>query len=148
MMSPDPRISVCIPAYNAVAYLRAAVRSVLDQTYQDFEIVIVDDASRDGTMDSIRDLSDPRIRRFSNPSNLGGGANWDRAVERSHGRLIKLLCPHCGAEMKVIAFIEDHKVIDNIIDHLKLRFQAERPPPPQVVQQELLMAAEECGEYF
>lgn len=92
MMSPDPRISVCIPAYNAVAYLRAAVRSVLDQTYQDFEIVIVDDASWDGTMDSIRDLSDPRIRRFSNPSNLGGGANWDRAVERSHGRLIKLLC--------------------------------------------------------
>ena len=49
--------------------------------------------------------------------------------------------------MKVIAFIEDHKVIDNIIDHLKLRFQAERPPPPQVVQQELLMAAEESEEY-
>ena len=59
-----------------------------------------------------------------------------------------LLCPHCGAEMKVIAFIEDHKVIDNIIDHLKLRFQAERPPPSQIVQQELLMAAEESGEYF
>jgi len=59
-----------------------------------------------------------------------------------------LLCPQCGAEMKVIAFIENHKVIDKIIDHLKLRFQAERPPPPQVVQQELLMTAEESGEYF
>ncbi len=59
-----------------------------------------------------------------------------------------LLCPHCSAEMKVIAFIEDHKVIDNIIDHLKLRFHAERPPPPQVVQKELLVAAEESGEYF
>ncbi len=59
-----------------------------------------------------------------------------------------LLCPHCGAETKVITFIEDHKVIDNIIDHLKLRFQAERPPPPQVVQQKLLMEAEESGEYF
>ena len=38
-----------------------------------------------------------------------------------------LLCLHCGAETKVIAFIEEHKVIDNIIDNLKLGFQAERP---------------------
>lgn len=59
-----------------------------------------------------------------------------------------LLCPHCGAEMQVIAFIENHKVIDNIIDYLKLRFQPERPPPPQVAQQKLLMTAEEREEYF
>jgi len=50
--------------------------------------------------------------------------------------------------MKVISFIKDHKVIDKIIDHLKLSFMAERPPPPHVLQQELLMAAEERGEYF
>ena len=50
--------------------------------------------------------------------------------------------------MSIIAFIEDHKVIDKIIDHLKLSFMAERPPPPHNVQQELLIAAEERGEYF
>ncbi|MFP4083154.1 MAG: acid--CoA ligase [Candidatus Aminicenantes bacterium] len=50
--------------------------------------------------------------------------------------------------MKVTSFIEDHKVIDKIIAHLKLTFMAERPPPSQVVQQQLLMAAEEMGEYF
>jgi hypothetical protein len=59
-----------------------------------------------------------------------------------------LLCPACGGQMSIIAFIEDHKVIDKIIDHLKLSFMAERPPPPQFVQKELLMAAEERGEYF
>jgi len=59
-----------------------------------------------------------------------------------------LLCPSCGGQMSIISFIEDHKVIDKIIDHLKLTFMAERPPPFQVVQQELLMAAEERGEYF
>jgi len=59
-----------------------------------------------------------------------------------------LLCPSCGGQMRVIAFIEDHKVIDKIIRHLKLIFTAERPPPPQVIQQELLMAAEEREEYF
>ena len=59
-----------------------------------------------------------------------------------------LICPRCGGEMKVISFIEDHKVIDRIIRHLKLTFHAERPPPPRLVQQELLMVAEEKGEYF
>lgn len=59
-----------------------------------------------------------------------------------------LLCPQCGGEMKVISFIEDHKVIDKIITHLKLTFMAERPPPPHHVQQELNMAAEERGKYF
>lgn len=58
-----------------------------------------------------------------------------------------LLCPACGGKMLIIAFIEDHKVIDKIIDHLKLTFMAERPPP-QSVQQELLMAAEESGGVF
>jgi len=50
--------------------------------------------------------------------------------------------------MKVISFIEDHKVIDKIIAHLKLTFHAERPPPSQIAQKELQMAAEERGEYF
>ncbi|MBA7639484.1 hypothetical protein ES703_47142 [subsurface metagenome] len=59
-----------------------------------------------------------------------------------------LLCPRCGGEMRIIAFIEDHKVIDRIIRHLKLTFETERPPPPQILQQELLMAAEERREYF
>jgi len=59
-----------------------------------------------------------------------------------------LLCPRCGWQMSIIAFIEEHKVIDKIINHLKLTFHAERPPPPQVVQQELMMAAEEGEKYF
>ncbi len=45
-------------------------------------------------------------------------------------------------------FITDYPVVDRIIRHLKLSFQAERPPPPQIAQQELLMAAEESEEYF
>jgi len=58
-----------------------------------------------------------------------------------------LLCPQCGAEMKVISFIEDPKVIDRIIRHLKLTFEAERPPPPQA-QPQLAMAAEERAQYL
>ena len=59
-----------------------------------------------------------------------------------------LRCPSCGGKMSIISFIEEHKVIDRIIGHLEMTFEAERPPPLQSVQQELLMATEESGEYF
>jgi len=49
--------------------------------------------------------------------------------------------------MRIISFIEEPKAIDRIIGHLKLTFEAERPPPPQIVQQESLIAAVH-GEYF
>ena len=59
-----------------------------------------------------------------------------------------LCCPACGGQMRIISFIEEPKIIDRIIAHLELTFEAERPPPPRVLQQELLMAAERHEEYF
>jgi len=58
-----------------------------------------------------------------------------------------MVCPQCGGQMKVIAFLTDCAVVDRIIDHLKLTFVAERPPPPRVAFQEYLMAAEASTEY-
>ncbi|MGB9004693.1 MAG: hypothetical protein WCB96_03115 [Candidatus Aminicenantales bacterium] len=48
-------------------------------------------------------------------------------------------CPRRSGAMKVIAFITEHPVVDRIIDHLKLRFAAKRPPPPQAAFQEYLL---------
>jgi hypothetical protein len=59
-----------------------------------------------------------------------------------------MICPQCGATMKVIAFLADYAVVDRIIDHLKLTFVADKPPPPQIAYQELLMPAESSAEYF
>jgi len=56
-----------------------------------------------------------------------------------------LICPQCGGTMRIVLFIEDHKVIDKIIKHLNLTFKAVRPPPPQ---SQLSMAAEEPSEYI
>jgi len=72
---------------------------------------------------------------------------WAEMIRKVY-EIDPLLCLKCGGQMRIISFIEEHKVIDRIIRHLKLTFHAERPPPPQVVQQELLMATEESGEYF
>jgi hypothetical protein len=58
-----------------------------------------------------------------------------------------ILCPQCGGVMKVVAFITDYAAVDRIIDHLKLRFEVEKPPPSHVFQQVALMAAERRGDY-
>jgi len=58
-----------------------------------------------------------------------------------------LICPRCGGQMKVIAFLTDYAVVDRIINHLNLTFVAERPPPPQFAYQEVLIAAEAPAEY-
>ena len=55
------RISVVIPSYNHEKFIAEAIQSVLDQTYQDFEIIIVDDGSTDGSIEQIRTFSDTRI---------------------------------------------------------------------------------------
>jgi hypothetical protein len=59
-----------------------------------------------------------------------------------------MLCPKCGGQMKVIAFITDYQAVDRIIEHLKLRFVAEKPPPSRVFEQVALMAAEAGAEFF
>jgi len=59
-----------------------------------------------------------------------------------------MLCPKCGGRMKVVAFITEYAVVDRIIDHLKLRFAAAKPPPSHVFEQVALPEAEESGEYF
>ena len=72
---------------------------------------------------------------------------WAGMIRKVH-EVDPLCCPACGGQMKMISFIEEPKAIDRIIRHLKLSFQAERPPLCHVAQQELLMAAEEQVEYF
>jgi hypothetical protein len=56
--------------------------------------------------------------------------------------------PKCGGAIKVVAFITDYIAVDRIIDHLKFRFIAEKPPPSQAAFQETLMAADPVVNYF
>lgn len=59
-----------------------------------------------------------------------------------------LVYPKCQGQMRIIAFITDYAVLDRIINHLKLRFVAERPPPPHVVSQEFSYDSEAPADYF
>lgn len=83
-----PRVSVLLPSYNAEPYVAAAVESVRAQTFGDWEIVAVDDASGDGTLAVLRSFDDPRVRIERNDRNLGMTANWNRCLALASGEIV------------------------------------------------------------
>jgi glycosyltransferase involved in cell wall biosynthesis len=90
-VSSLPHVSVCIPVYRSEPWIGSALESVLAQTYENFEIVVVDNQSPDRTTDVVRSFDDERIRLFVNPANLGPIVNHNRAVELARAPLIKIL---------------------------------------------------------
>ncbi|MHA6616477.1 glycosyltransferase family 2 protein [Pseudonocardia sp. DLS-67] len=91
-MLPNPSVSVCIPVYNGEQFLAETIRSVLDQTYRDFELVILDNASTDRSGDIAASFDDPRIRIERNLDTLPQGENWNRVVELARGPIVKVVC--------------------------------------------------------
>lgn len=88
-MSINPLVSIFIPAYNAEIFVRHAIDSVLSQTYSNFELIIIDDASTDDTgtiIDSYRDC--PQVRIYHNSTNLGVARNWNLGVTLCRGDFI------------------------------------------------------------
>lgn len=87
-----PEVSVCVPAYQAERYLAETLRSVFAQTFRDFELVVVDNASTDRTAEILRRFDDPRLRVVRNSTVLPLAENWNRAIEVSTAPLVKVLC--------------------------------------------------------
>ena len=83
-----PAISVLLPAFNAAPVLCASVQSVLDQTFGDFELLIVNDGSTDETAAILREIRDPRVRVLTNPTNRGLTRSLNRALAEARGEFI------------------------------------------------------------
>lgn len=86
----SPLFSVIIPVYNRADALGDAIRSVLAQSEQDFEIVVVDDGSRDDPRRAVEAFGDPRIRFFAQ-ANRGGGAARNAGIDLAQGRFVAFL---------------------------------------------------------
>lgn len=84
-------VTVGIPSYNCAAFVAEAIASALSQDVDGLEVLVVDDASTDGTMEVIAGFDDPRLRVLRNDSNIGPGRNWNRVVAESRGRYIKVM---------------------------------------------------------
>jgi teichuronic acid biosynthesis glycosyltransferase TuaG len=86
-------VSVITPAYNSEKYIRECIESVINQTYQNWEMIIVNDRSKDNTQTIVEDYSrrDSRIKLFNQDTNQGAAAARNKAIEMSKGRFIAFL---------------------------------------------------------
>jgi hypothetical protein len=92
-------------------------------------------------------LSPFLLRMAEEEEKRGPSKGWAEMIRKVY-EVDPMTCPKCGGVMKVVAFITDYPAVDRIIDHLKLRFVAEKPPPSHVFEQVPLTAAEEQAEYI
>lgn len=90
-MRSQPIVSICIPSYNSEEFIAKTLESVLNQSLTDFEVVIVDDRSTDGTVSIIRRFTDSRIKLIQNEQNLGLAGNWNKVLSCARGDYVKLL---------------------------------------------------------
>jgi len=90
-MSREPLVSIIIPTYNRAKFLPRAVNSVLNQTFKDFELIIVDDASTDNTKDIIQGFKDPHIRYIKHNDNRGIAGARNTGIKTSKGEYIAFL---------------------------------------------------------
>lgn len=85
------KVSVIMPNFNGEKFLRESIDSVLSQSYQNLELLFVDDCSTDGSLDAVKSFSDDRIRIFSTEVNGGAAKSRNLAIENATGKWIAFL---------------------------------------------------------
>lgn len=120
-----PEVSVIIPAYNTEKYLAKAIESVLQQTLNDLEVIVVDDGSTDGTAAVAKSFTDTRVKVLVNHENLGAAAARNRAISEAIGKWIALLdsddwyAPERLEKLLEIAYLENADIIADDIYLIK-----------------------------
>lgn len=136
-----PAVTVVLPVFNRVQVVARAVDSVLDQSFEDFELIVVDDGSSDGTAELVAGLLDPRIRLISMPQNRGACAARNRGIEAARGEVVCLLDSDDVYRPEKLAVVWDQfaqspelgLLVDSFLCHKaiasKRRTKAKRNPP-------------------
>lgn len=89
--NPEDLVSICIPVFNGEKTIRKTIDSIINQTYKNMEIIIVDNCSTDSTVDIVQEFKDSRIRLILNDIHLPCGEyNWNRCFQYVHGEYIAL----------------------------------------------------------
>jgi glycosyltransferase involved in cell wall biosynthesis len=111
----NPLLSIAIPTFNCAHFLPEAVASIMRQGLDNFEIVIVDNASEDDTEEIVRSFQNQHVRYFRNSSNLGSHENGNRCLANSRGRYVKFLCADDvlldGVLKKQLSILETHPAV-------------------------------------
>ncbi|MGF1460967.1 MAG: glycosyltransferase family 2 protein [Leptolyngbyaceae cyanobacterium] len=132
-----PEISVIIPAHNTEKYIKRAIDSVLAQTYTNFEIVVVDDASTDNTVQILESILDPRLRFFCRSQNGGAGAARNRALSEATGNWIAVLDSddwYAPERLERLLKLAQEREADMVADDLYIIEEGESVPRATMVQ--------------
>lgn len=141
-----PAIAVVMPAYNRAARIGKAIESVLAQDFSDFELIVVDDGSTDGTAVAVESYRDSRIRLLRQPENHGGNAARNRGIEAAVAPLISFLdsddafLPHKLGF--VVRYFEANRNIDVLLDSFALIHPGQKRPDAKRVNPVLRSSAE------
>lgn len=84
----DVKVSIIMPVYNMVEYAKEAIKSILDQSFRDFELIIIDDASTDSLISVVRSSTDDRIIFLQNSVNIGNYPSRNRGIQIARGKYI------------------------------------------------------------
>lgn len=110
------KLSIVVPMYNSEKYLGDALKSLLEQTFRDFELILIDDKSTDATVSIAKSYDDPRIKLYLNEVNFGAGATRNRGIDYAKGEYIAfadsddIMFPERLA--KQVAFLDAHPDVD------------------------------------
>lgn len=115
-MQDSPLVSVVMPTYNDGLYLSEAIVSVLNQTYRNFEFIIVDDGSTDNTEQVADAYTDSRIRYLKNERNRGNTFTRNRGMAEARGEYVAIMdsddIMHPERLYRQISYLQEHKEID------------------------------------
>lgn len=85
------KVSICIPAYKHENFLKRCLNSVLEQDFNDFEVIITDDSPDNNLEKLVQTYTDKRIKYFKNSKALGSPSNWNEGISKAKGELVKIL---------------------------------------------------------
>lgn len=147
---PMPRVSVVMAVYNAAPFLEEAIVSILSQSWRDFELIVVDDASSDGSGAILDRQEDPRIRMIRHPINLGASLSRNDALAAARGEYVAIMdaddvCAPTRLERQV-EYLDAHPAVglvgcaiyDNIDVNGAVLYTTFLPADNESIQQALL----------
>jgi glycosyltransferase involved in cell wall biosynthesis len=163
----EPRVGIGLPVYQGERFLDAALRSIAEQTFEDFELLVLDNASTDRTEEIARGWADrdPRVRYERQPENVGAGPNFNDAFHRTRGELFKwaahddLLHPDFLAacvrgldeDPRAILAYPRAEIVDEqgrLVESYDARLRTDAWHPPHLRFKDLLLSWHRCFEVF
>lgn len=118
-MINDPLVSILIPTYNREKFIEETLISALNQTYENIEIIVVDNCSNDQTANIVNSytINNPKLKLYINDSNIGPINNWKKCLELSNGEFVKIVFSD-----DKIALDSIEKLISPLLEDQKIGF--------------------------